>query len=104
MSTNGTTVFGGGRSSIDERDNLKLLVDRDEGNSPRKPTQLLAKGKQKATFDGPFMTDVEYMSEYRSFFIKIEKDGVLPALHKLDEQLQKVRSFSTVWQPLNQLL
>lgn len=96
MSTAGGTTIYGGRSSTDERDNLKLIRDHDDG--PVKPTQTIAKGKLKATFDGPFITDVDYMSEKKPFFIKIEKDGVLPAIKKLDAELQKVRRQSALVQ------
>jgi hypothetical protein len=89
MSTAGGTTVYDRRSSSREGDNSKRLPDHDDG-FPKKPTQLIAKGKLKATFDGPFITDVDYMSEKRPFFVKIEKDGVLPALKKLDAELQKV--------------
>jgi hypothetical protein len=42
----------------------------------------------------PFVIASDYMDETRPFFVKIEKNGVLPALAKLDLELQNVGLFA----------
>lgn len=40
-----------------------------------------------------FVQTANYFEHDRKFLIHIEKDGLLPALHKLDAQLKEVRTF-----------
>lgn len=39
-----------------------------------------------------FVSALDYMEEDRQFFVKIEKDGLIAALQKLDRQLKNVRT------------
>ncbi len=60
-------------------------------------------GNGKARFEEPFkpsatkasaanfVSALDYMEEDRQFFVKIEKDGLIAALQKLDRQLKNVR-------------
>ena len=45
----------------------------------------------KPTYSAAFVKGAEYMDEDRLYVISIGKDGLLPALRKLDGQLKSVR-------------
>ena len=86
MSTvDGTTLLSGASIAGDD---YRYNSDRDD--SPRKPVQTIAKGKLKSQPGGIFMTDADNALENRPYFVTIDKNGVLPALAKLDAQLKKV--------------
>ena len=86
MSTvDGTTLLSGASIAGDD---YRYNSDRDD--SPRKPVQTIAKGKLKSQPGGIFMMDTDNALENRPYFVTIDKNGVLPALAKLDAKLKKV--------------
>ena len=47
---------------------------------------------QRRTHPDPFMKTTDYLEEDKPFFVKVGKDGVLPALQKLNDLLVAVRA------------
>lgn len=85
-----TTVVNGGASeqgSLDDREpsssgtGKKIAFAETTGVSAQRHLQL-----------DPFMKTTDYLEESRPFFVKIGKDGVLPALKKLNDLLVAVRA------------
>lgn len=93
MSVVGNTTVVGAASDLGSND-----FDRFLGNSSKSPivetTGISATGKRPhVTFAAQDSGDLD---EDRPFFVKIEKDGVLSAIRKLNEELKAVRIF---WAP-----
>ena len=76
----GTTIVG---------DNNRKIGDFTEGVNGLGKGQLPHGLPQKRNKE-PFNIAVDYMDESRPYFIKIGKDGVIPALHKLDSEMRNV--------------
>lgn len=90
MSTTGnTTVIGGGASDIGSNYDDGFVSKK----SPIAETAGIGASPKRVRI--PLMTqDANNVALERPFFVTIGKDGVLPALQKLDEQLSKVSRIS----------
>ena len=87
-----TTVVGGGASDVGSHDFDDFRGLSGSKKSPvAETTGITANVSKRPRL--PFATaDNVDIAEGRPFFVKIEKDGVLAALKKLDGQLKSVRN------------
>jgi hypothetical protein len=89
-----TTVVGGGDRDLPGtlgKDSTAHFDGFGSGNGTMLEGKLPGAKAREGKRSAAFVIAAEYMDESRPYFIKIGKDGVIPALQKLDAEMRNVR-------------